>query len=269
VLSITMPRIRQNIRDDVLERAAELISRGRGPLRMLELATLAGISRATLYREFSGRSGLERHLRARGVLGASEGTGPATRERMLAGARRAIAAHGVLGVTVAQIALESGVGEATIYRSFKDRESLLRAAFDEVPARQAAFALLSEPDAPLRRTLVALVRHLLEFAEREPEILRLIAFGHGAESRYVRRLRGGQRSATAQLIQFLARQQELGRLRKQAPEQLAGALFGAIYVGTRIAGGHPSVRGDLAGERLDRRAAELVDVFLHGAARRR
>jgi AcrR family transcriptional regulator len=244
---------------------------------MALLAKQAGISRATLYRHLGNRQAFERKLRTPGApVGVVRSS---LRARVLSGAHRAIATHGLLGVTIEQIAEASGVGEASIYRTFKDKDTLLRAAFDELPVRRDALALLNDLDAPVRDILFSLARGMLEFAEREPETLRLIAFGHGAEARYVKRLREGQTSAIAQLVRYLMAQQRRGRLRRYPAEQLAASLVGLVYASSvRRSVGGPERRtgtrarapeGPSSAKDLDKRAADLVDLFLHGATGRR
>ncbi|MET7459783.1 helix-turn-helix domain-containing protein [Nonomuraea sp. NPDC005501] len=69
------------------------------------------------------------------------------RERILAAARRLYASHG-LGVSMACIAREAGVGKATLSRRFATREELINAVFaDRMDAYAAAVAVaLADPD---------------------------------------------------------------------------------------------------------------------------
>ncbi|MFI6456988.1 TetR/AcrR family transcriptional regulator [Streptosporangium amethystogenes] len=69
------------------------------------------------------------------------------RERILAAARRLYASHG-LGVSMACIAREAGVGKATLSRRFATREELINAVFaDRMDAYTAATAkALADPD---------------------------------------------------------------------------------------------------------------------------
>ncbi|GAA4972748.1 AcrR family transcriptional regulator [Nonomuraea thailandensis] len=68
------------------------------------------------------------------------------RERILAAARRLYAGHG-LGVSMACIAREAGVGKATLSRRFTTREELISAVFaDRMDAYAAAVAVaLADP----------------------------------------------------------------------------------------------------------------------------
>ncbi len=69
------------------------------------------------------------------------------RERILAAARRLYSTHG-LGVSMACIAREAGVGKATLSRRFATREELINAVFaDRMDAYAAAVAeALADPD---------------------------------------------------------------------------------------------------------------------------
>jgi AcrR family transcriptional regulator len=268
--TIRMTASPSEVRTKILEAACTVFAESNGPVLMAKVADEAGISRAALYREFKGRRELTRALVGEGRLGGSALADRTTRARILEGARQAIAEHGVLNVTVQQIARAAGVGEASVYRAFRGKESLLRAAIDELPARKAALKLLVDPAAPLRATLVSLVRALLEVVDEAPETFWLIGFGHGSEERYVRRLREGQRTTFGQLTLFLQMQRKLGRLRKLPPAQLAGALFGSLYAACQLSRADDgSQRHSPSPEQMDRRAAELVDFFLSGAQRSR
>lgn len=237
-----------------------LLRTERTPLQMSQVAGAAGVSRATLYREFPDRAVLLQALRQQG---ADEGD-RSLRSRILEGARAAISEHGVLAVTVQQIAQTAGVGEASVYREFEGKEGVIRAALDELPVRRLVMGALGDLDAPPRDTLVAVVECLLEFSTREPELLRVIAFAGGAERRYVRSVRRGQRSAMAALEAYLAAQLRKGTLRGAHPMQLVGALLGAAYAaGAQLRGARSSRAA--TPEVSARVAREIVDLFLGGA----
>jgi AcrR family transcriptional regulator len=227
---------------------------------MSQVAVAAGVSRATLYREFPDRTALLHALRQQG---AHEGD-RSLRSRILEGARAAISEHGVLAVTVQQIAQAAGVGEASVYREFEGKAGVLRAAFDELPVRRLLMGALGDLDAPPHDTLVTVVEFLLEFSTREPELLRVIAFAGGAERRYVRSLRRGQRSAMAALEAYLAAQLGKGTLRGAHPRPLVGALLGAAYAAAAQLRDTRSSRA--AGREVFASVArEIVDLFLGGA----
>jgi AcrR family transcriptional regulator len=247
-------------RTRILEAAASLLRAESSPLQMSQVATAARVSRATLYREFADRAELIRALRRQG---AHEGD-RSLRSRIIEGARAAISEHGVLAVTVGLIAEAAGVGEASVYREFEGKDAVISAAFDELPVRRLLLDAVGDVDAPVRATLVEVIAGLLAFSIREPELLRVIAFAGGAERRYVRSVRRGQRSAMAAFEAYLAAQLKKGTLRGAQPMQLAGALLGAAYATSAQLQAVPSVR-DATPDVLARIATDVVDLFLVGA----
>src|SRR4051794_32627452 len=79
------------------------------------------------------------------------------REQLLEAARDVFVEHGP-NAPLDEIARRAGVGIATLYRRFPDRESLMRAVVLDVLARvghQARLAQAEEPDA-----LAALIRYM-------------------------------------------------------------------------------------------------------------
>ncbi|MHB8420701.1 MAG: TetR/AcrR family transcriptional regulator [Myxococcales bacterium] len=259
----------QTTTTEILDAAVRLLGEGSGALDMGGLARAAGISRAALYRCVPGKQALLRELRRAGLADpASLDRAGAPRQRVLEGARRAIEEHGLLTATTEQMAEAAGVSTATLYRCFSDRDELVRAAFDELPARSAIAGLAARPGDPLRPALSRAVTAMLGLVQRQPEMLRLVAFARGAEGRYLRRLRPHRGAGLGQLVRWLSEQQRRGRLRGDvAPARLASILLGMI-----LSSGLPRTPppAPSAQERsLEEEAGELVSLFLDGAARGR
>jgi len=267
-----MSHAEESSRNRVLDAMTRLLHQGKLPSSMNAIAKLAGVSRATLYRHFRDRDELQRALQqqAKGLAQGSAGPKLASwsktsRQRILEGARRAICDHGIQSVTVDQIARAAGVGEATIYRQFGDKDAILRAVFDELPSRRVVLTVLRDPTAPPRAVLLAIVEALLGFAAVEPEILRLVVFSRGPEQKYVRELRDGQQSAMARLVEYLAGQQQRGYLRQCPPMQLAGALLGATYARGLTLQSASAPAQELPATLIRKAADEVVETFLDGA----
>jgi AcrR family transcriptional regulator len=98
------------------------------------------------------------------------------RDQILAAAREVFADQGP-GAPLEEVALRAGVGIATLYRRFADRQALLRAVTLDVlarSAREARLALAEEPDA-----FQALARYMhraldLRIGVVMPELVKLI-----------------------------------------------------------------------------------------------
>jgi AcrR family transcriptional regulator len=97
------------------------------------------------------------------------------RRRILATARRLFAEHGVEAVSLERVAREAGVGKATLFRRFGDRQSLFLALLDE-HERELQDAMLRGPPplgpgAPPRARLLAFVDALLELSLEHLDLL--------------------------------------------------------------------------------------------------
>lgn len=97
------------------------------------------------------------------------------RAAILSAAERLFAEQGVECTSVDQIAKEAGVGKGTIYRAFGDRSSLSLTLLDE-RERQLQDGLISGPPplgpgAPACERILAFGRALIDFTERNAEIL--------------------------------------------------------------------------------------------------
>jgi AcrR family transcriptional regulator len=257
--------------------AAQRLLQSEGPgFTMGQLAAAAGVSRATLYRRVPSREALAQRLRAQGVETGAE-LGEPTRERILDGTRALLNAQG-LQFTIEQVAEAAGVGPATVYRAFGDREGLLRAFFTERSPRRVAAVQLGDLDAPIEEALQVLVSSVLRFVIAHPGVARLMLQGEGPEARELQRLRQGGRSTITQLLAYLRGQIERGVLAPRDPWLLAssliGAVFGSAVLVPRLASLHGSPRPAAAlvlapddDAAIDERARELVTMWLQGARR--
>jgi AcrR family transcriptional regulator len=257
--------------------AAQRLLAAHGPgFTMGQLAEAAGVSRATLYRRVPSREALAQRLRAHGVEPGAE-LGEPTRERILDATRALLNAQG-LQFTIEQIAEAAGVGAATVYRAFGDREGLLQAFFAERSPRRVAAAQLGDLDAPIEEALQGLVVSVLRFVLAHPGLARLMLLDEGPEARELQRLRQGGRSTITQLLAYLRAQIDRGVLAPRDPWLLASSLVGAVFGSAvlvprlhalqgsrRPPGGLVLAPDDDAA--IDERARELVAMWLKGAKR--
>lgn len=101
---------------------------------MDDLASLAGVSRATLYRYFPGKQELLKALADRGVGPALDAPdNPVDRKGQIAAAAlHLFATRGFHATTMAQIAEAVGISPAALYRYFPSKESLIRGFAEQV-----------------------------------------------------------------------------------------------------------------------------------------
>lgn len=253
--------------------AAQRLLRSHGPgFTMAQLAEAAGVSRATLYRRVPSREALAQRLRARGVEPGSE-LGDPVRDRILEATGALVDAEG-LRFTIEQVAERAGVGAATVYRSFGDREGLLRAFFDERSPRGLAAAQLCDLEVPVEVALQGFVAAVLRFAIAHPGLARIGLLGEGPDAAELARLRKGGRSTLVRLVSYLEAQIERGVLAPADPWLLASTLLGGMLAGSLLA---PRLSGASRGAAarlvlrpgddaaIDERARVLVSTWLRGA----
>lgn len=213
--------------DRNLWQAAQALLAERGPsFTMAELAAKARVSRATLYRRLGSKQDLLRRLAA--ARGAPFEAGD-TRRRILDAARTVFARHGLVAATMEQIAHEAGLGVATLYRHFGDKESLIRAFVDEMTPRTTLQDLIRQPSQDVAADLTQILRALLAFLLENREVFRLAFTAYEREVGYFRQVRQGSDTLFGLLTAYFRAQMQAGRIRPVAePEDLALALSGVV-----------------------------------------
>jgi AcrR family transcriptional regulator len=100
----------------------------------------------------------------------------ATRGRLIRAALDLFTSQGFRATTTPEIAQRAGVAEATIYRHFAGKDALLIAACVEAQNFGRALVALeeSEHDGDTRAALIRIGHRLVEGAERDPALLRML-----------------------------------------------------------------------------------------------
>lgn len=214
---------------EILSTAARLRREVGEGFTMERLASEMGLSRATLYRRVGGKDALLARL-------AGDGERPADlRSRILHAAFAVFSRGSLLGSTVEQVAEEAGVGVATVYRHFGDKDRLVRATLEHATPRRLLRDLSLTPTADVRGDLRAVVRAALPALTGLRGLLGLSLFGSAAERAYLERVRQGTDRAVDLLAAYLAAQAGAGRLRLPGedlpgePRELALALLGLVF----------------------------------------
>jgi AcrR family transcriptional regulator len=172
------------------------------------------------------------------------------RRRMIVEAALDLAAERGAAMSTLQVALAAGIGEATIFRAFRDKDELLEAIAAEALRPEPLLAAISAIplDQPLAARLTDAADLLAAHLHRLGTVLgALHASGHHAG----RRPAPGQREAAAgPAREALSRLLEPARASlRQPPERLAEVFAGLL----------------LARARIGMTTPELVDLFLNGA----
>jgi len=183
------------------------------------------------------------------------------REMIIKAALPLVTAHGG-AVTTQQVARAAGIGEATIFRVFADKEALLDAVMAEALRPDTVLAELAtiSLDQPLADRLIEASDALKAHMDRLGAVVgALMASGHPrrpGEPRSADQSGAGCRPDTSMAEQHEALAElfvpEADQLRLP-PDRLAGAFLGLLF----------SRQRPVAGETLS--TPELIDLFLHGA----
>lgn len=155
-----------------------------------------------------------------------------TRERLVDAAERIIRERGIGAVTTKEVARETGLAEATLYRHFADKTALLLAVFGErmpgnfltqigaLPARAGTETVTAH--------LEALVVAALTFFTQTAPLSAAAAADPALAARHHARLHelgSGPDMAQGALVDYLRAEQSLGRIRAESNVEMAGSVL--------------------------------------------
>jgi AcrR family transcriptional regulator len=239
---------------------------GLAGLSMDQLATKAGVSRATLYRLF----GSQQHLLQQ--LGLQPP--PTVRSRVLDTALELVGRHGLAELSMDELAAQAGVSRATLYRLFPGKEALFAelvrtfSPFEPIAAVLEAMgerspaevipAIAQAMAAAMDGHIGLLLQLLFEFARHpDPD------GGRGTSEDAVQGMR------TLPLVAgYLDRQMAAGRLRRMDPDLAFQALAGPIVMHLlwRLPAASRVNRPPVGEAPLEEVVDELVQVWLRAMA---
>lgn len=189
-----------------------------------EVAQVAGISRATLYRAFSSREEL---LRALAFEPEVE-----SRERLLAKALEMIGQGGLAALSMDALADAAGVSRATVYRLFSGKAALFR----EVVKTYAPFERLAQlieqvGDQPPEEVMPQIAHTILEYFGTRAGLLHALAFEVHTQQADIEEARAFVlERGIGSLLGYLQRQMYQGKLRQLAPQIALQAFLGPLLL---------------------------------------
>jgi AcrR family transcriptional regulator len=245
-----------NTNDPILDAVARLVARVGEDFTMNQLSSETGLSRATLYRRVQGREALVARLKVQG-----NPLGKDLRTRILTAAHAVFSNQGFLGGNMEAVAEEAGIGVATVYRHFGDKDSLVRAVVDHIVPKGLLRQISLTPSEDVRADLEQLARAAIRAIYELRGLLRLSIFGSEAERSYLERVRQGTERTGAMLTRYFAAQMVAGRFYLLGePEELALAFSGLLFAFAVLG----PTRSGTALEQPDQKADLIVSIFLDG-----
>jgi len=207
--------------------AAEQLLADNPDFTMAELGTAVHLSRATLYRQIGSKEALLQRLADERGLDQVEPTD--IRSRVLSAAREIFGRYGLLDVTMEQIAQEAGVGVATLYRHFGDKDGLVRAFASEITPHRAIADATQHISGDLTADLTQVVIHMLQFIYDNRDLAHLGFMQSEKTRQYLAHVRPAPERTLYQLINFFEAQRAAGNLPSGNLQQFALALTGMLF----------------------------------------
>jgi len=151
------------------------------------------------------------------------------RRRILEAAVASFQTFGYARSTTQMIAANAGVAEVTLFRHFGDKQTLFRAAVQQIGGgpgmEQLQAQLTDDPAADLPR----ITRHILSFFFAQRDAIRMLMF----ESSHFPEMKAALAQNPVEVITFLdrylRRQMENGRLPSRNPDALSQAFLSMLF----------------------------------------
>jgi len=193
---------------------------------MQQLEARTRISRASIYRHVGGKNEILALLHDERGVAVDRAN---TQANILEAARRVFGRQGLRAATMEQIAKEAGVGVATVYRHFGDKETLIKTFIEQVTPRRSVRAIMMNPTEDVGGDLRAIVEQILEFSHQNRDIMRLVMAGNEQDLAYLGLFREKTDSTQAHLTAYFEHQIDAGHIQPLAPAEALGlALMGMV-----------------------------------------
>jgi AcrR family transcriptional regulator len=213
-------------RDRILGVARGLLAKGDGPT-VAELAAAAGVSRASFYRAFGSREALLEALEVQPEPGA--------RDRILEAALTLVGARGLTELSMDDLASQSGVSRATLYRLFPGKGPLFTSLVHRYsPLDPVSELLATAGDTPPEVLMPEIARTVYRtlYGEGESRLGLLRALFFEISSLAPDTAEAAQeaiRTMVGALAMYLMENMRAGRLRTMPPLLALQSFVGPIF----------------------------------------
>lgn len=226
-LIVRINKENQTLPDQIQTAAISLFRETGEDFTLDQLQERTGLSRATLYRRIGSKESLLERLAAENLITPDPQAD--IKNRVFSAAKKVIANTGFIACTMEQIASEAGLGIATLYRHFGDKETLLTSFVDQLHPRLDIQSILSAQDISLERDLRKVIAIALQFFNDNSELAKILYSLQTAEREYLVRIRKKSPSTLNHVTAYLERHQKSGTLRNDiSPADLAIIFNGLL-----------------------------------------
>ena len=194
---------------------------------MGELAAAAGVSRATFYRTFETREALLEALDFQPE--------PDAGDRILEAALKLVGAHGLNALSMDELAIQSGVSRATLYRLFPGKTALFTSLVHRYsPLDPVTELMASRPDDPPEVLMPEIARTVFRTfygaGESRVGVLRALFFELSSLSPDAAEVtRDAIRGLVGSVVLYLMGHMRDGRLRQMHPLLALQSFVGPIF----------------------------------------
>ncbi|MBL1421757.1 MAG: helix-turn-helix transcriptional regulator [Alphaproteobacteria bacterium] len=192
-----------------------------------QLSQKAQTSRATLYRRIGSKQALLNSLNQQGLINLAQQSDIKT--RVMSATQKVVAEHGFINCTMEQIAAEAGLGIATLYRHYAEKENLLRAFTTQIKAGVSANEFDLAADMSMEEGINSLVKTMLSFIHQNKDIVKILFFGNPNERKYISSIRDASTSTFKLIAKYLHQLQTQNQIRTDIKvEDLVASLMGQL-----------------------------------------
>lgn len=192
-----------------------------------QLSQQAQTSRATLYRHIGSKQALLTSLNQQGLINLAQQSD--IKSRIMQATRKVVAEHGFINCTMEQIAAESSLGIATLYRHYAEKENLLRAFTTQLKAGIPASNFELAAGLSIEEGINSLVKAMLIFIHQNKDIVKILFFGNPNERKYISNIRDASTSTFKLIVKYLHQLQSQNQIRTDIKvEDLVASLMGQL-----------------------------------------